>query len=54
MKNLFINCVYFTQLHFAFQDAKNLYMVMDYMAGKYHYNTGLHKSRFCIENSTDL
>ena len=23
------------QLHFAFQDAKNLYMVMDYMAGKW-------------------
>ncbi|XP_020630687.1 rho-associated protein kinase 2-like [Orbicella faveolata] len=30
------------KLHFAFQDAKNLYMVMDYMAGKYQYNTGLY------------
>ena len=32
--DLFTNSVYFSQLHFAFQDAKNLYMVMDYMAGK--------------------
>lgn len=29
------NSEWIVQLHFAFQDSKSLYMVMDYMPGKF-------------------
>lgn len=33
------NSEWIVQLHFAFQDHKYLYMVMDYMPGKKHLHT---------------
>lgn len=43
------NSEWIVQLHFAFQDQKYLYMVMDYMPGKFLVSD-LNKYHLCVLN----